>query len=81
MSANRPRLTVLAFRTCQIKYFTDLPSMAVSGFVFVALCLLITATMWQPITYAAFGSAAVVDSILAVTIIYYLRRSRGEFES
>jgi hypothetical protein len=33
------------------------------------------------ITYAAFGSAVVVDSTLAVAVIYYLRRSRGEFES
>jgi len=54
--------SILAFKTCQLRYFTDLPSMA-----------------W--ITYAAFGSAVVVDSMLAVTIIHYLRRSRGEFES
>lgn len=54
--------SVLAVRTCQLKYFTELPSMA-----------------W--ITYASFGSAVVVDALLAVTIIYYLRRSRGEFES
>jgi len=54
--------SVLAFKTCQLKYFWELPSMA-----------------W--ITYAAFGSAVAVDSMLAVAIIYYLRRSRGEFES
>jgi len=54
--------TILAVKTCQLKYFTELPSMA-----------------W--ITYAAFGSAVAVDSMLAVTIIHYLRRSRGEFES
>lgn len=54
--------TVLAVKTCQLKFFTELPSMA-----------------W--ITYAAFGSAVAVDALLAATIIYYLRRSRGEFES
>jgi len=54
--------TVLAVRTCQLKFFTELPSMA-----------------W--ITYAAFGSAVAVDSILAATTVYYLRRSRGEFEA
>ncbi|KAF9647025.1 hypothetical protein BDM02DRAFT_3188351 [Thelephora ganbajun] len=54
--------TILAVRTCQLKLFTELPSMA-----------------W--ITYASFGSAVAVDSILAAAIVYYLRCSRGEFES
>jgi len=54
--------TILAVRTCKLKLFTELPSMA-----------------WM--TYSAFGSAAAVDSILAATTIYYLRRSRGEFEA
>jgi len=31
--------------------------------------------------YAAFGSAVAVDSALAAAIVYYLRRSRGEFEA
>jgi len=53
---------LLAVRTCQLKYFTELPSMA-------------------GVTYAAFGSAVVVDSTLAATTIYYLRDSRGEFEA
>lgn len=55
--------------------------MAVSGFVFVVRRSLIRATVWQWITYAAFGSAVAVDSSLAAAIIFYLRRSRGEFES
>jgi NAD/NADP transhydrogenase beta subunit len=33
------------------------------------------------ITYSSFGSAAVVDSILAAATVYYLRRARGEFET
>jgi len=54
--------------------------MAVSYTAFVTLRLL-RAPMSQWITYAAFGSAVAVDSALAATTIYYLRRSRGEFES
>jgi len=54
--------------------------MAVSYAAYVTLRLLRT-PMSQWITYAAFGSAVAVDSILAATTIYYLRRSRGEFES
>jgi hypothetical protein len=54
--------TVLAVRTCQLEFFTQLPEMA-----------------W--ITYAAFGSAVAVDSVLAAATVYYLRRARGEFDS
>jgi len=56
--------------------------MAVGDSAFVALFFsLIRQSMWQWITYAAFGSAVAVDSILAAAVVYYLRRSRGEYES
>ena len=55
--------------------------MAVSHATFVMFCSLIGLSMQQWMTYSAFGSAVAVDSILAATTIYYLRRSRGEFEA
>jgi len=55
--------------------------MAVSDSAFVILFALIRHSTSQWFTYAAFGSAVAVDSALAAAVVYYLRRSRGEYES